>query len=30
MNQIANAFHREDLIIYTNPADLKNFLFGQT
>ncbi len=27
--QIAQSFQREDLIIYTNPADFKNFLFGQ-
>ena len=27
--QIANSFQRDDLIIYTNPADFKNFLFGQ-
>ncbi|HLT53545.1 MAG TPA: Mur ligase family protein [Flavobacteriaceae bacterium] len=27
--QIAQAFNREDLIIYTNPADFKNYLFGQ-
>lgn len=27
--QIAQSFDREDLIIYTNPADFKNFLFGQ-
>lgn len=28
--QIANAFKREDLIIYTNPDDFKNFLFSQS
>lgn len=28
-NQIANAFNRKDLIIYTNPLDFKNFLFSQ-
>lgn len=27
--QIAAAFQRDDLIIYTDPADFKNFLFGQ-
>jgi UDP-N-acetylmuramate: L-alanyl-gamma-D-glutamyl-meso-diaminopimelate ligase len=27
--QIANAFERDDLIIYTNPNDFKNFLFSQ-
>jgi len=27
--QIANAFRREDLVIYTNPDDFKNFLFEQ-
>lgn len=27
--QIANAFERNDLIIYTNPADFKDFLFSQ-
>ncbi len=27
--QIAEAFQREDLIIYTNPDDFKNFLFSQ-
>ena len=27
--QIANAFQRDDLIIYTNPEDFKNFLFSQ-
>lgn len=27
--QIANAFERDDLIIYTNPADFKDFLFSQ-
>jgi UDP-N-acetylmuramate: L-alanyl-gamma-D-glutamyl-meso-diaminopimelate ligase len=26
--QIAKAFNREDLIIYTNPADFKNYLFS--
>ena len=26
--QIAKAFNREDLIIYTNPADFKNYLYG--
>ena len=26
-DQIAKAFHREDLIIYTNPTDFKNYLF---
>lgn len=26
--QIARAFNRKDLIIYTNPADFKNYLFG--
>ena len=26
--QIAKAFNREDLIIYTNPADFKTYLFG--
>ena len=28
-DQIANAFKRDDLIIYTNPSDFKNFLFNQ-
>jgi UDP-N-acetylmuramate: L-alanyl-gamma-D-glutamyl-meso-diaminopimelate ligase len=28
-NQIASAFQRDDLIIYTNPEDFKNFLFSQ-
>ncbi|MFT5891036.1 MAG: UDP-N-acetylmuramate: L-alanyl-gamma-D-glutamyl-meso-diaminopimelate ligase [Dokdonia sp.] len=28
--QIANAFQREDLIIYTDPTQFKEFLFGQT
>ncbi|WP_426429489.1 UDP-N-acetylmuramate--L-alanine ligase [Winogradskyella sp. HB-48] len=27
--QIADAFERDDLIIYTNPADFKDFLFSQ-
>jgi len=27
--QIANAFEREDLLIYTNPDDFKDFLFSQ-
>ncbi|MBV7270303.1 UDP-N-acetylmuramate--L-alanine ligase [Winogradskyella luteola] len=27
--QIADAFEREDLIIYTNPKDFKDFLFSQ-
>tara|TARA_R110002049_G_scaffold206269_1_gene376773 strand:- start:10573 stop:11937 length:1365 start_codon:yes stop_codon:yes gene_type:complete len=27
--QIANAFERDDLIIYTNPNDFKDFLFSQ-
>ena len=27
--QIARAFERDDLIIYTNPDDFKNFLFSQ-
>jgi UDP-N-acetylmuramate: L-alanyl-gamma-D-glutamyl-meso-diaminopimelate ligase len=27
--QIANAFKRKDLIIYTNPDDFKNYLFSQ-
>jgi len=28
--QIANAFKRDDLIIYTNPAEFKDFLFSQS
>ncbi|TDP57834.1 UDP-N-acetylmuramate--L-alanine ligase [Flavobacterium dankookense] len=28
-DQIAQSFQREDLIVYTNPADFKNFLFSQ-
>jgi len=28
-DQIAQSFQREDLIIYTNPADFKHFLFSQ-
>jgi UDP-N-acetylmuramate: L-alanyl-gamma-D-glutamyl-meso-diaminopimelate ligase len=28
-DQIAESFKRDDLIIYTNPADFKNFLFNQ-
>ncbi len=28
--QIANAFERDDLIIYTNPAEFKEFLFSQS
>ncbi|MDO6760872.1 Mur ligase family protein [Tamlana sp. 2_MG-2023] len=28
-DQIAEAFKRDDLIIYTNPEDFKNFLFAQ-
>ena len=28
-NQIAKAFNREDLIIYTNPTEFKTFLFHQ-
>ena len=28
--QIANAFERDDLIIYTNPDDFKQFLFSQS
>jgi UDP-N-acetylmuramate: L-alanyl-gamma-D-glutamyl-meso-diaminopimelate ligase len=28
-DQIAKLFQREDLIIYTNPVDFKNFLFSQ-
>jgi UDP-N-acetylmuramate: L-alanyl-gamma-D-glutamyl-meso-diaminopimelate ligase len=28
-DQIAQSFKRNDLIIYTNPADFKNFLFSQ-
>ena len=27
--QIANAFERDDLIIYTNPGDFKEFIFSQ-
>jgi UDP-N-acetylmuramate: L-alanyl-gamma-D-glutamyl-meso-diaminopimelate ligase len=27
--QIANAFERDDLVIYTNPEDFKSFLFSQ-
>jgi len=27
-NQIANAFQRDDLIIYTNPAAFKEFIFN--
>ena len=27
--QIANAFEREDLIIFTNPAEFKDFLYAQ-
>ena len=27
--QIATAFDREDLIIYTNPSEFKEFLFSQ-
>jgi UDP-N-acetylmuramate: L-alanyl-gamma-D-glutamyl-meso-diaminopimelate ligase len=27
--QIANAFERDDLIIYTNPVHFKSFLFSQ-
>lgn len=27
--QIADAFQRDDLVIYTNPTDFKNFLFSQ-
>ena len=27
--QIANAFEREDLVIYTNPAAFKEFLFAE-
>ena len=27
--QIANAFERDDLIIYTNPEDFKDFIFSQ-
>lgn len=27
--QIANAFQRDDLIVYTNPEDFKDFLFSQ-
>ena len=28
-DQIAQSFQREDLIIYTNPAEFKDFLFSQ-
>ena len=28
-NQIAEAFEREDLIIYTNPSEFKDFLFSE-
>jgi UDP-N-acetylmuramate: L-alanyl-gamma-D-glutamyl-meso-diaminopimelate ligase len=28
-DQIAQSFQREDLVIYTNPNDFKNFLFSQ-
>ena len=28
-SQIANAFERDDLIIYTNPQEFKDFLFQQ-
>jgi UDP-N-acetylmuramate: L-alanyl-gamma-D-glutamyl-meso-diaminopimelate ligase len=28
-DQIAQSFQREDLVIYTNPADFKEFLFNQ-
>ncbi|AMA49937.1 MULTISPECIES: UDP-N-acetylmuramate--L-alanine ligase [Flavobacterium] len=28
-NQIAQSFKRDDLIIYTNPTDFKNYLFNQ-
>jgi UDP-N-acetylmuramate: L-alanyl-gamma-D-glutamyl-meso-diaminopimelate ligase len=28
-NQIAQSFQRDNLIIYTNPADFKNYLFSQ-
>jgi len=28
-DQIAKSFERDDLIIYTNPGDFKNFLFSQ-
>jgi UDP-N-acetylmuramate: L-alanyl-gamma-D-glutamyl-meso-diaminopimelate ligase len=28
-DQIEQSFQREDLIVYTNPADFKNFLFSQ-
>jgi len=27
-DQIANAFNRKDLIIYTNPKDFKDYLFN--
>ena len=30
VEQIAEAFQREDLIIYTDPAEFKQFLFGQS
>jgi len=30
LEQIANAFQRDDLIIYTNPDDFKAFLFSQS
>ncbi|MBF8150349.1 peptidoglycan synthetase [Winogradskyella sp. F6397] len=29
-DQIANAFERDDLIIYTNPEEFKDFLFSQS
>ena len=28
-NQIAQSFKRDDLVIYTNPSDFKNYLFSQ-
>ena len=28
-DQIAESFQREDLIIYTNPVEFKDFLFSQ-
>ena len=28
-DQIAQSFKRDDLIIFTNPTDFKNFLFSQ-
>ena len=28
-DQIAQSFQREDLIIYTNPSEFKDFLFNQ-